>query len=125
MLWVQFISLIFLCHLKESFHLFLLSLYYFIFYFFRILNLLIIASYHIPFAFRNHLQFFYFVFQGYGIVRPKLMSAEWIAVAVVSVLYFTGGKARKIFIILSQICYNLFCPIYTKYKKYFVLCFFG
>ena len=29
---------------------------------------------------------------GYGIVRPKLMSAEWIAVAVVSALYFIGGK---------------------------------
>ena len=29
---------------------------------------------------------------GYGIVRPKLMSAEWIAVVIVSVLYFIGGK---------------------------------
>jgi hypothetical protein len=28
---------------------------------------------------------------GYGIVRPKLMTTEWIAILVVSLLYFITG----------------------------------
>ena len=28
---------------------------------------------------------------GYGIVRPKLMTTEWIAIVVVSLLYFITG----------------------------------
>lgn len=29
---------------------------------------------------------------GYGIVRPKLLAAEWFAVSIVSVLYFVSGS---------------------------------
>ena len=31
---------------------------------------------------------------GYGIVRPKLMTTEWVAIAVVSMLYFITGTRR-------------------------------
>ncbi len=31
---------------------------------------------------------------GYGIVRPKLMTTEWVAIAVVSTLYFITGTRR-------------------------------
>ena len=37
--------------------------------------------------------------QGYGIVRPKLMFAEWVAVTVVSALYFAGGEWLPLFIV--------------------------
>eukprot|EP01038_Epipyxis_sp_PR26KG_P010388 gene10388-13954_t len=33
---------------------------------------------------------------GYGIVRPKLMSVEWIAVTIVSVLYFITATAAQV-----------------------------
>mmetsp|Transcript_31175 Transcript_31175/g.44806 ORF Transcript_31175/g.44806 Transcript_31175/m.44806 type:complete len:288 (+) Transcript_31175:31-894(+) len=33
---------------------------------------------------------------GYGIVRPKLMKAEWIAVSVVSLLYFITAMVAKV-----------------------------
>jgi hypothetical protein len=31
---------------------------------------------------------------GYGIVRPKLLSLEWLAVAIVSFFYFVAGTVR-------------------------------
>ena len=54
---------------------------------------------------------------GYGIVRPKLMSAEWIAVAVVSVLYFTGGEERTNIITLSHLCQLVLCQSYQIIKN--------
>ena len=54
---------------------------------------------------------------GYGIVRPKLMSAEWIAVAVVSVLYFTGGEERTNTITLSHLCQLVLCQSYQIIKN--------
>ena len=54
---------------------------------------------------------------GYGIVRPKLMSAEWIAVAVVSVLYFTGGEERTNIITLSHLCQLVLCQSHQIIKN--------
>jgi hypothetical protein len=50
---------------------------------------------------------------GYGIVRPKLMSAEWVAIAIVSALYFATGKnfffplGFYLFLIISHGCTNI------------------
>ena len=45
------------------------------------------------------------------------MSAEWIAVAVISVLYFMGGEKRTNIITLSHLCQLVLCQAYQIIKN--------
>ena len=37
-----------------------------------------------------------YVLVGYGIVRPKLLTSEWVAVSLVSVLYFVSALVGQV-----------------------------
>jgi len=56
---------------------------------------------------------------GYGIVRPKLMKAEWIAVSVVSVLYFITGN--KCYIECTFHYFDFYCCQKRWWPRYMTL----